>query len=315
MRFSPTALLSRLRRDKVQDPFGGDDDNFGGESGFTLSGPKLAFAASGLLFVLLIGGVTAIVVTGEAPDKPPPMMGSLADLEVVEETEPATAAPDATPSNTIAATDRSTERRPWLNPPASSSEAAPRPSMSESATKSETPAEETFSERPAEAPTATTPDETETAPSLAETAEAATADASETVVDTDILNEPSLADPGPAPGAPGLFDVEDIDYAPDLAGGRPRLVEPTLPPIHRQAVTAPPPRYANLANIRNDASRTASSATASKIAVVVEGLGLSKAATETAIIKLPPPVTLAFSPYARNLKNGWIWPESTATKY
>ena len=38
----------------------------------------------------------------------------------------------------------------------------------------------------------------------------------------------------------------------------------------------------------------------------MEDLGLSRAATEAAIAKLPPSVTLAFSPYARNLKT---WPE------
>ena len=42
-----------------------------------------------------------------------------------------------------------------------------------------------------------------------------------------------------------------------------------------------------------------------KVAVVVMDLGLDKAATEAAITKLPPEVTLAFSPYAANLDK-WI---------
>jgi len=42
-----------------------------------------------------------------------------------------------------------------------------------------------------------------------------------------------------------------------------------------------------------------------KVAVVVVELGLDKAATEAAIAKLPPEVTLAFSPYAANLDK-WI---------
>ena len=42
-----------------------------------------------------------------------------------------------------------------------------------------------------------------------------------------------------------------------------------------------------------------------RIAVVVVGLGLSKEATESAIIRLPPEVTLSFSPYAANL-DGWV---------
>lgn len=42
-----------------------------------------------------------------------------------------------------------------------------------------------------------------------------------------------------------------------------------------------------------------------KIAIVVVGLGLSKDATEAAITKLPPDISLSFSPYADGLEN-WI---------
>lgn len=42
-----------------------------------------------------------------------------------------------------------------------------------------------------------------------------------------------------------------------------------------------------------------------RIAVVLSGLGLSDGATEAAINKLPPAVTLSFSPYARDLER-WI---------
>jgi hypothetical protein len=42
-----------------------------------------------------------------------------------------------------------------------------------------------------------------------------------------------------------------------------------------------------------------------RIAVVLTGLGLSDSATEAAINKLPPAVTLSFSPYARGLER-WI---------
>ncbi len=100
MAFSPAALRNLFRRDTVQDPFGGDD-MYDGESRFAGKGPKIALAASGVLFIALIGGVAAIVMTQE--QVAPPVLGSLADLEVVEDTEPAPAA-----------TDRSVERRPWL---------------------------------------------------------------------------------------------------------------------------------------------------------------------------------------------------------
>jgi uncharacterized protein len=319
MRFSPAALLSRLRRDKAQDPFGGDDDDAGGESGFALSGPQLALGVSGLLFVLLIGGVATVIMTSEAPDTPPPMMGSFADLEVVEEDELA-ASPDAAPTTTVATTDRSASRRPWLNPTAPASEAAPRSGASQTAQAPAEPAGQTRTAAvPASSPSAPSAGETggtarqiaaesrpatetnvNTAPT--ELAAAETPDSSEEIA---ALNRPSLADAGPAPGAPGLFDVLEADSAADTAGGRPRLVEPTLPPIDRQAVAAPPPRYANLSSVQNDASRGGASTSDAKIAIVVEGLGLSEAATEAAILKLPSTVTLAFSPYARNLKK-WM---------
>ncbi len=324
MRFLPAALLNRLRRDKVQDPFGGDEDDFGGEPGFSLSGPKLALAASGLLFVLLIGGVATVVLTGEAPNTPPPVMGSFADLEIVEEAEPPAspeAAPslEAIPSNAIAATDRSAERRPWLTPTEPTADASARPGVSDNASnpapavkpappKAPTvetaaiPEPETVPEVSPEAPMAAI------APETAAPTEAANAPAAEmeTAIEEDIepVQERSLADAGPAPGAPGLMSVAE-DSPADLAGGRPRLTEPTLPPTDRQAVGAPPPRYANLANVRNDADRTPPAANASKIAVVVGGLGLNATATEAAILKLPATVTLAFSPYARDLKK-WV---------
>ncbi|MFD2206738.1 divergent polysaccharide deacetylase family protein [Kiloniella antarctica] len=42
-----------------------------------------------------------------------------------------------------------------------------------------------------------------------------------------------------------------------------------------------------------------------KIAIVLTGLGLSRAATEAAIRQLPPTITLSFTPYARDLES-WI---------
>ncbi|MGE4062214.1 MAG: divergent polysaccharide deacetylase family protein [Rhodospirillaceae bacterium] len=118
-----------------------------------------------------------------------------------------------------------------------------------------------------------------------------------------IAGIPALNAPGVAPGAPDRF-VTSGDSGPAVAGGRPRLVDPPLPPTDRVAVSAPPPRFAALRDVKKGAV-VPPPATASKIAVVVRGLGLSQSATEAAITKLPPAVTLAFSPYARNLK-GWV---------
>lgn len=114
-----------------------------------------------------------------------------------------------------------------------------------------------------------------------------------------------LAPPGNVPGAPKRFAVDsNEDQGPDTAGGRPRLNEPRVPPIAKAAIAAPPPRFANLAEVRAGQSEPAP-VTGAKIAVVVEGLGLSQVATEAAINRLPTNVTLAFSPYARDLKR-WI---------
>jgi polysaccharide deacetylase 2 family uncharacterized protein YibQ len=118
-----------------------------------------------------------------------------------------------------------------------------------------------------------------------------------------IAGIPALNAPGVAPGAPDRFAASG-DAGPAVAGGRPRLVEPPLPPTDRVAVSAPPPRFAALRDVRRDTTAPLPT-TASKVAIVVRGLGLSQPATEAAITKLPPAVTLAFIPYARNLK-GWV---------
>jgi len=297
MRFLPSALLKRFRRESVNDPFGGgDDDDFGVDSGFSLSGPKIALGLSALLFVVLIGGVAAVILTAEPPPESTPMQGSLAGLRMEEEpvAEPA-APPPESPSNVIAATDRSADRRPWLNPTeagdAESAEqdlAALQSDTSSSGGSGMELAVEEISEESAETEITETEASAQTDIEVEETAE----------------EERSLADAGPAPGAPGLFGIEGLQSEEDLSGARPRLVEPRTPPIDRRAVTAPPPRYANLANVANDAGN-AEEESASKIAFVIEGLGLNQAATETAITKFPPAVTLAFSPYSRGL-NRWL---------
>jgi polysaccharide deacetylase 2 family uncharacterized protein YibQ len=215
-------------------------------------------------------------------------MGSFADLEVAEEeqtTATAGPAPETVPANTITATDRSSSRRPWLNPTAPTSGGAPRPA----------PAPARSGEQVAAAPTSQTP--------AAQIAEAPSGIVNK--IESEVMPaENSFA------GLATTEEVEDAgvtesDSEASLAGGRPRLIEPALPPIDRQAVAAPPPRYANLSNVQNGANPSRLTDSAAKIAVVVEGLGLNATATEAAILKLPSAVTLAFSPYARELKK-WM---------
>jgi polysaccharide deacetylase 2 family uncharacterized protein YibQ len=114
-----------------------------------------------------------------------------------------------------------------------------------------------------------------------------------------------LAPPENAPGAPRRFAAASDDVqSPAAPGGRPRLNEPRVPPTAKAAIAAPPPRYATLREIKPDTTPPPATSGA-KVAVVIEGLGLSQTATEAAINRLPVGVTLAFSPYARNLKR-WI---------
>jgi hypothetical protein len=109
---------------------------------------------------------------------------------------------------------------------------------------------------------------------------------------------------GPAPGAPSHFALPaGADTGPAIAGGKPRLAEPVNPPTDKTAIDAPPPRFANLVAIKLDTSKVTPAS--AKVAVVIGDLGLNQVATDTAINKLPAAVTLAFSPYARDLKK-WM---------
>lgn len=113
----------------------------------------------------------------------------------------------------------------------------------------------------------------------------------------------ALPDPGLVPGAPRRFaQGADADSGPATAGGAPRLTEPTLPPTDSRAISAAPPRFTTLPNAEEmvqDPSATA------RVAIIVQGLGLSRSATEAAIDSLPPSITLAFSPYTRDLPE-WL---------
>lgn len=316
------ALLSFLRRDTAKDPFGGDDDFYDGESSLSEQGPKIALAVSGLVFAGVVGFIAYALLTGESEAPAPAMMGSLSDLEVVEEEIPAAA---ATPvEDPTAVTDRSVDRRPWLTaqtePPAEDARlgtdqaakpaapAAAKPAITPPTTTAAVtpPAPPPSAAKPTAKPVAPAP-ETQVAakpePPVA-AAPATTPAAPPPAADTtpeEIAGIPALNEPGVAPGAPQRFATAG-DSGPATAGGRPRLVDPPLPPTDRIAVSAPPPRFAALREVANAA---APAANAPKIAVVIHGLGLSQAATEAAITKLPPTVTLAFSPYARNLKS-WM---------
>ena len=363
-------LFDRFRKDTVSDPFGGDgDDGFyeDEESRFSGKGPKIAVAASGVVFAGVVGFIAYVLLTSPETPVAAPVTGSFADLEIVDEPAPAPAAatPNAPPvvQDATAATDRSAERRPWLTaqpaapaegprlgvdaktkpaapaakpaPPAAAKPAIAPPTTTAAVTppaaKPVAPTPPAAAAKPAApppaaaketqvavlptpkvsptglkpgAPAATAPAPTTPTPPAAEAAKPEPAPAEEPTeeVPSIIAGIPSLNAAGVAPGAPERI-VTTGDAGPSIAGGPPRLVEPPLPPTDRVAVSAPPPRYAALRDVRKETAPPPTSA--AKIAIVVRGLGLGQAATEAAITKLPAGVTLAFSPYARNLK-GWV---------
>ena len=374
-------LFDRFRKDTVNDPFGGDGDFYDEEeSRFAGKGPKIALAASGVTFAAVVGFIAYVLLSAPETEVAAPVVGSFADLEIVD--EPADAAPapavGAPPpvADATAATDRSAERRPWLTA-ATEPAAAPRPgagtkpaappaappaatpakpaiapptttaavtppaasappataakpaAVPPTAAKPATPApveakpaapaaKETQvaaippvaapvappGSKPAATPPAATPPAATAKPDAAKPEPVKTeAPAATDEVPSLIAGIPALSAAGVSPGAPERFAASG-DAGPAVAGGRPRLVDPPLPPTDRVAIGAPPPRFAALRDIKKE-TPAAPSATAPKLAVVVRGLGLSQSATETAIMKLPANVTLAFSPYARNLKS-WV---------
>ncbi len=112
-------LFDRFRKDTVNDPFGGDGDFYDEEeSRFAGKGPKIALAASGVTFAAVVGFIAYVLLSAPETEVAAPVVGSFADLEIVD--EPADAAPapavGAPPpvADATAATDRSAERRPWL---------------------------------------------------------------------------------------------------------------------------------------------------------------------------------------------------------
>lgn len=376
MAFSISSIKNLLKRNKkVQDPFGGDDDEdfydedvFDDESEGGKLGHKIAIGFSGLMGVLLVGFIATAIMT--ADETAGPVVGMIPteiaqvvseDGEVLQtfdipdattsDAAPA-AAPEAggvvglpplsdmpvavMPDNTAAlpmpsteivedstaGTDRSATRRPWLdNGAGTGAPTTPRRAASMDdllkQSRNETPAARPVAQMPAldagssAMPSTTTAVPTAQAPATdmaaVPMAPAAPIDPApqetapaQAAADTMPLR---LPEPGLVPGAPRRFaQSANADAGPATAGGAPRLTEPTLPPTDSRAVSAAPPRFATLPpaeELNQDPNAKA------RVAIIVQGLGLSRSATEAAIDSLPPSVTLAFSPYTRDLAT-WL---------
>jgi len=125
---------------------------------------------------------------------------------------------------------------------------------------------------------------------------------------------PALAEPTPAPPIqeplvpPGGDPLAAPTFAklPTRQDLKPLTAPYPLPELLKNSPNGPLPITAAGKEPREAYARPFSGDAASpRIALVVVGLGLSKEATEAAILKLPPEVTLSFSPYAANL-DGWV---------
>lgn len=112
----------------------------------------------------------------------------------------------------------------------------------------------------------------------------------------------ALPDPGLVPGAPRRQVQNTLGAGPAAVGGAPRLSEPELPPTDSRAVSAAPPRFTTLPKAEELAALPDAEA---RVAIIVEGLGLNRSATEAAIETLPANITLSFSPYSRDLQD-WL---------
>src|SRR5262245_33532622 len=149
MSFLSRVMNTLRRRDEERDAFSDDegfedfeDDDETDDTETMPMGRKIAFGMSGLLFVLLAGGGAAVWYLGKDAPPPPMAMAALGDLKVEEDEPakpaapaaatpaPAPAKPGAAPAptaNNIAATDKSTDRRPWLTNPTAQPPAAAKP--------------------------------------------------------------------------------------------------------------------------------------------------------------------------------------------
>ncbi|NKD86003.1 hypothetical protein HEQ63_07390 [Haematospirillum jordaniae] len=254
-------------------------------------------------------GLVVINEKGEAVAVPAPEPMASGDKISLMMPPPPPANPEPLPEPKLAegasdpSAERSKNRRPWLagdgtQPLPTDQTAPPPPAQTTEAGKTES------AEKPAE-PTPPPPNETATTPAVETAQPPPTAPkAPEPAKTTVIAGLPPFRDPVlPEPRKPGQAmpsyatipvnkgDPKGLDPAPD-----PSLIKTS--------------RFGPLPMISSEGKmpwkvyrRPAPDTKGPKIGVVIGGLGLHPEATETAITKLPPDITLSFSPYAPQLEN------------
>ncbi|MEO5374055.1 MAG: divergent polysaccharide deacetylase family protein [Alphaproteobacteria bacterium] len=236
------------------------------------------------------------------PPPPPPAATSPSSGKVVMAMPPrptgaSTGALVSPPGGDVAASDRSASRRPWLTGGGESGSTpapAPAPATAPAPTAPVAPA------APAASPAIAPP--TLTTPPAAPPAATA-----------------SPAPPAAPAAAPRAAGGEPLAPSPFEANGQkpPRFEELPVPPKVEPLPPAPMPDLTaktsqGLLPVVGAEGRSSASVYARpfdgdigkpRIALVVTDLGLRRESTEAAIDRLPAAVTLAFSPYAQNLKH------------
>ncbi|WP_307849267.1 divergent polysaccharide deacetylase family protein [Rhodospirillum rubrum] len=281
--------------------------------------------------LLLAGGLVSAWMTVRSPDEPrtPGPVNSGASITLPLPTTEGRLGLLTPPGETALTSDRSVQRRPWLSEtapsampdadqdptqdkaappppptpePASPAAAAPPPPVATTPAASPTPAPPVAAATPGSTTAAATPGSTTAAaPALAAGAFQRPSGALlPTEVAVALPRSPSLPleegfRPGRTPSyndlpAPGTFPAPSLGDAPssDLL----RSSEHGLLPVIAADGRMPWRTYAR--PFTGDATRP-------RVAIIVTGLGMREAATQAAITRLPPDVTLAFDPYAPTL--------------
>lgn len=250
----------------------------------------IAVAASGWYVVtgrtpldLWAGMAPAPRITMAMPARPGPEKPAASLLQ------PPAAAPQGPPALT--------PPTPSAAPPSGPSEAAstPAPPPAPSPPGQQLPAAAPAATAPGGPPPITLP----TTPPLPATPPAPGGNAADPAQQVPTMAEPIIPPGGDLLAAPSFTQLPSRDDLKPLPAG-------PLPELLRNTVNGALPIIAGGKEARKVYARPfVSDKPRPKVAIVVTGLGLSKDATNAAIAKLPPEVTLSFSPYASGVDN-WI---------
>ncbi|MEO3428163.1 divergent polysaccharide deacetylase family protein [Pelagibius sp. CAU 1746] len=224
------------------------------------------------------GPETTAETTGEAAGETPPEAGS----PPVPPPAAKAAAPEDEPRE-------APETAPEQAPAAAAAPPRPEPAAPAETAPAEAPAAKDQAGPPAGTADGGQPPKTESA--QAESAQAAPA-AAEPAPENPAPESPAPESPAAGSSSSGKASTEEAEAGEPDSGQVAAI--PVIPPAPEQLPYWE--RYRQPFNMADERPR---------IAVVLTGLGISDGATETAINRLPPAVTLSFSPYTRGLER-WI---------